>query len=291
MNQKKTIRAARRQIRMRKLRRFMRNRMAVAGVAVIVVILLLCVLAPLLTPYDPIHMDMGSRNLPMSPAHPLGTDNMGRDLWSRMLYGGRVSIFIGVAGALGATVLGAVMGCVAGYLGGRAGAAIVYVSELFMTFPQYLLVMILVGVLGRSTANLLIIFTFTGWPHMMRVVRTNVLSLREEPYVESCRANGIGSRSIMLHHILPNTMGPVIVNFTLKTAAYILQEASLSFLGMGVPDTVVTWGNILNAAKRLDIIQSMPVLWIAPGLAICLFVLSINFFGDGLRDVLDPTSV
>ncbi len=291
MNQKKTIRAARRQIRMRKLRRFMRNRMAVAGVAVILVILLLCVLAPLLTPYDPIHMDMGSRNLPLSAVHPLGTDNMGRDLWSRMLYGGRISILIGVTGALGATVLGAVLGCGAGYLGGRAGVAIVYVSELFMTFPQYLLVMILVGVLGRSTANLLIIFTFTGWPHMMRVVRTNVLSLREEPYVESCRANGIGSRSIMLHHILPNTMGPVIVNFTLKTAAYILQEASLSFLGMGVPDTVVTWGNILNAAKRLDIIQSMPVLWIAPGLAICLFVLSINFLGDGLRDVLDPTSV
>lgn len=291
MNQRKTIRAARKQIRMRKLRRFMRNRMAVAGVAVILVILLLCICAPLLTSYDPINMDMGSRNLPMSPGHPLGTDNMGRDLWARMLYGGRISIFIGVMGALGATVLGAVMGCIAGYLGGRAGAAIVYVSELFMTFPQYLLVMILVGVLGRSTANLLIIFTFTGWPHMMRVVRTNVLSLREEPYVESCRANGIKRRSIMLHHILPNTMGPVIVNFTLKTATYILQEASLSFLGMGVPDTVVTWGNILNAAKRLDIIQSMPVLWIAPGLAICLFVLSINFFGDGLRDVLDPTSV
>ncbi len=291
MNQRKTIRAARKQIRMRKIRRFMRNRMALAGVAVILVILLLCICAPLLTSYDPINMDMGSRNLPMSPKHPLGTDNMGRDLWARMLYGGRISIFIGIMGALGATVLGAVMGCTAGYLGGRVGAAIVYVSELFMTFPQYLLVMILVGVLGRSTVNLLIIFTFTGWPHMMRVVRTNVLSLREEPYVESCRANGIGSRSIMLHHILPNTMGPVIVNFTLKTATYILQEASLSFLGMGVPDTVVTWGNILNAAKRLDIIQSMPVLWIAPGIAICLFVLSINFFGDGLRDVLDPTSV
>ena len=126
---------------------------------------------------------------------------------------------------------------------------------------------------------------------MMRVVRTSVLSLREEAYVESCRANGIGSRSIMFHHILPNAMGPVIVNFTLSTANYILSEASLSFLGMGVPDTVVTWGMILNAAKRLDIIQNQPVLWIAPGLAICLFVLCINFFGDGLRDVLDPTSI
>jgi len=234
---------------------------------------------------------MANRNLPKSVDRPLGTDNMGRDMWARMLYGGRMTMYIGVAGALGATLLGAILGCIGGYFGGKVDAAIVYISELFMTFPYYLLVMLLVGILGRSTNNLLLIFTFTGWTRMMRVVRTSVLSLREEAYVESCRANGIGSRSIMFHHILPNAMGPVIVNFTLSTANYILSEASLSFLGMGVPDTVVTWGMILNAAKRLDVIQNQPVLWIAPGLAICLFVLCINFFGDGLRDVLDPTSV
>ena len=269
----------------------MRNRMALLAVCIILIMIVLCVGAPLFTDFDPIYMDMGNRNLPMSAEHPLGTDNMGRDMWARMLYGGRMTMFIGVAGALGATVLGALLGCIGGYFGGKVDDTIVYISEIFMTFPYYLLVMLLVGILGRSTVNLLFIFSFTGWPRMMRVVRTNVLSLREEAYVDSCRANGIGSRSIMFHHILPNAMGPVIVNFTLSTATYILSEASLSFLGMGVPDTVVTWGNILNAAKRLDIIQNQPILWIAPGIAICLFVLCINFFGDGLRDVLDPTSV
>lgn len=291
MNQKQSVRAARNRLRMRNLRKFMRNRMALISAIVIIIMVIMCVAAPLLTKYDPLYMDMGNRNLPMSADRPLGTDNMGRDVWARMLYGGRMTMYIGVAGALGATLLGAILGCVGGYFGGKVDSIIVYISELFMTFPYYLLVMLLVGILGRSTNNLLLIFTFTGWTRMMRVVRTSVLSLREESYVESCRANGIGSRSIMFHHILPNAMGPVIVNFTLSTANYILSEASLSFLGMGVPDTVVTWGMILNAAKRLDIIQNQPVLWIAPGLAICLFVLCINFFGDGLRDVLDPTSI
>ena len=291
MSQIKSVRAAKNQIRMRNLRKFMRNRMALLGACVILLMVVVCIGAPLFTDLDPIYMDMANRNLPMSPEHPLGTDNMGRDMWARMLYGGRMTMFIGISGALGSTILGAFLGCIAGYFGGKVDEVIVYISEIFMTFPYYLLVMLLVGILGRSTVNLLLIFTFTGWTRMMRVVRTNVLSLREEAYVESCRANGIGSRSVMFHHILPNAMGPVIVNFTLHTATYILSEASLSFLGMGVPDTVVTWGNILNAAKRLDIIQNQPVLWIAPGLAICLFVLCINFFGDGLRDVLDPTSV
>lgn len=291
MNQSKSIRAARNQIRMRSIRKFLRNRMAVAGLIVILIMVVMCLCAPLITEFDPLYMDMGNRSLPMSPEHPLGTDNMGRDMWARILYGGRMTMFIGVAGALGATVVGALLGCIAGYFGGKVDAAIVYISELFMTFPHYLLVMLLVCILGRSTMNLLIIFTCTGWTRMMRVVRTNVMSLREEGYVESSEANGISARSIMFHHILPNTSGPVIVNFTLSTASYILQEASLSFLGLGVPDTVVTWGTILNSAKRLDIIQTMPVLWIAPGIAICLFVLSINFFGDGLRDVLDPSSI
>lgn len=202
-----------------------------------------------------------------------------------------MTIFIGVASAVGATMLGTLLGCISGYYGGRVGKVLVYISELFQCFPHYLLILLLVGLVGQSTRNLLIIFIGTGWTSMMRIVRTKVMSLKEEPFVESCRANGIGGFSVMFHHMLPNTMGPVIVNTTLQVAGYILSEASLSFLGMGVPDSVVTWGTILNAAKRLDIIQTMPVLWIAPGLAIALVVLSINFFGDGLRDVLDPTSL
>ena len=274
----------------RNLEKFMRNRMAVIGAIILLIILLSCICAPLLTPHDPNHIDIAQKNLPCSTEHPLGTDRMGRDLFARILYGGRMSILIGVVSALGATALGAVLGCISGFYGGTVDKILVYVAELFQSFPNYLLILLCVGLMGQSTKNLLLIFMFTGWPVLMRIVRSRLLSLKQEPFVESCRANGIKSISIMFHHLLPNTLGPVIVNATLQVAQYILSEASLSFLGMGVPDTLVTWGNIINAAKRLDIIQTMPLLWLAPGIAICLFVLSINFFGDGLRDVLDPSA-
>ncbi|MEA4965499.1 MAG: ABC transporter permease [Oscillospiraceae bacterium] len=274
----------------RNLVKFMGNRMAVIGVVILLVIVLSCICAPLLTPYSPNLIDLSQKGLPCSSEHLLGTDRMGRDLLARVLYGGRMSIFIGVASALGATLLGSILGCISGFYGGIIDRVLVYVAELFQSFPQYLLILLCVGLLGQSTKNLLLIFIFTGWPVMMRIVRSRLFSLKQEPFIESCRANGVSSASIMFHHLLPNTLGPVIVNVTLQVAQYILSEASLSFLGMGVPDTVVTWGNIINAAKRLDIIQTMPLLWVAPGIAICLFVLSINFFGDGLRDVLDPSA-
>lgn len=270
--------------------KFLNNRMAVIGAVILLFIVLICICAPLLTPHDPNLIDVTQKGLPCSAEHPLGTDRVGRDIFARILYGGRMSIMIGVVSALGATLLGTILGCIAGFYGGKVDSVLVYVAELFQTFPQYLLILLCVGLLGQSTRNLLIIFIGTGWAGIMRIVRGRILSLKQEPFVESCRVNGIGGASIMFHHLLPNTLGPVIVNTTLQVAGYILSEASLSFLGMGVPDTVVTWGNILNAAKRLDIIQTMPMLWLAPGLMICLFVLSINFFGDGLRDVLDPST-
>ncbi len=274
----------------RNLFKFLNNKMAVVGAIMLIIILLACICAPLLTPYDPIYIDVAQKSLPCSNEHPLGTDRMGRDLFARVLYGGRMSILIGVASAFCATMLGTILGCISGFYGGRVDRVLVYIAEIFQVFPQYLLILLCVGLLGQSTSNLLVIFMITGWPGVMRIVRSRILSLKQEPFVESCRANGIGSASIMFHHLMPNTLGPVIVNTTLQVAGYILSEASLSFLGMGVPDTVVTWGNIMNAAKRLDIIQTMPLLWVAPGVAICLFVLSINFFGDGLRDVLDTSA-
>lgn len=274
----------------RNIEKFMRNHMAVIGAVILIAILFACILAPLLTPYDPNFIDVSQKNQPCSKTHLLGTDRMGRDLFARILYGGRMSILIGVVSAVGATALGAVLGCISGFYGGIVDKILVYIAEIFQSFPYYLLILLCVGLMGQSTKNLLLIFIFTGWPVMMRIVRSRLLSLKQEPFVESCKANGIKSFSIMFHHLLPNTLGPVIVNSTLQVAQYILSEASLSFLGMGVPDTVVTWGNIINAAKRLDIIQTMPLLWLAPGITICLLVLSINFFGDGLRDVLDPSA-
>lgn len=274
----------------RSLQRFAQNKLAVAGAIGLILIVLACACAPLLTHYDPGFIDPANRSLAPSKEHLLGTDRVGRDIFARILYGGRWSLFIGFAAAVGANLLGAALGAVSGFYGGKVDRILVAIQEFFQIFPQLLLVVLFVGFIGKGVGNLLLIWTFTGWGSIMRITRSRVLSLKQEPFVESCRANGIGSLSIMFHHILPNTMGPIIVNATMNIAGYILAEAGLAYLGLGVPDSLPTWGNIINAAKRLDIVQTDPLLWIAPGVAICLVVLCVNFFGDGLRDALDPSS-
>ena len=274
----------------RSLQRFAQNKLAVAGAIGLILIVLACACAPLLTHYDPGFIDPANRSLAPSKEHLLGTDRVGRDIFARILYGGRWSLFIGFAAAVGANLLGAALGAVSGFYGGKVDRILIAIQEFFQIFPQLLLVMLFVGFIGKGVGNLLLIWTFTGWGSIMRITRSRVLSLKQEPFIESCRANGIGSLSIMFHHILPNTMGPIIVNATMNIAGYILAEAGLAYLGLGVPDSLPTWGNIINAAKRLDIVQTDPLLWIAPGVAICLVVLCVNFFGDGLRDALDPSS-
>lgn len=274
----------------RALQSFFANKLAVIGGIVVILMIVVSFCAPLLTSYDPSFIDVANRKLPPSAEHLLGTDVLGRDILTRILYGGQMSILIGVGSALGACALGVVLGCLAGFFGGKVDSCLVFIQELISTFPSRLLTLLFIAFMGKSTANLFIIFIFTGWPSVMRVVRSRVMSLKQEPFVESCRVNGISNRSIMFHHLMPNTMGPIIVDATGSVAGYILAEAGLSYLNMGVPDHVATWGSIINAANRLDIIQNMPMLWVAPGIAIALFVLSINFLGDGLRDALDPTS-
>lgn len=274
----------------RNFQKFIKNRLAIVGAIGVITIILLCILAPLLTPYNPSLIDPASRSLPPSAEHPLGTDRLGRDLLARVLYGGRTSIMLGVAAAIGTNLLGSILGSVAGYYGGKVDRVLVAIQEFFSIFPQMLLILLIVGFIGRSVGLLLAIWTLTGWGGMMRIVRGRIVSLKQEPFVESCRANGIGGLSIMFHHMIPNTLGPIIVNTTMNVAGYILGEAGLSYLGLGIPESIPSWGNIINAVKRLDIIQNEPLLWVVPGMAICLFVLSINFLGDGLRDALDPSS-
>lgn len=274
----------------RSFQKFIKNKLAIVGAVGVTVIILLCICAPLLTEYDPSLIDPSSRSLSPCSAHPLGTDRLGRDLLARVLYGGRTSIMLGVAAAIGTNLLGAALGSIAGYYGGRIDRILVAIQEFFSIFPQMLLILLIVGFVGRSVGLLLAIWTLTGWGGMMRIVRGRIVSLKQEPFVESCRANGIGGLSIMFHHMIPNTLGPIIVNTTMNVAGYILGEAGLSYLGLGIPESIPSWGNIINAVKRLDIIQNEPLLWIVPGMAICLFVLSINFLGDGLRDALDPSS-
>ena len=273
---------------MRQWKKFKRNKMAVIALILLGILIFASAFAPLLTSYDPEAISLTERTLAPSKTRLLGTDKVGRDVFTRLLYGGRISILIGLTGALGGAIIGAALGCLGGYFGGLLDRFLLRLSELFTTFPQTILVLILVAFMGQGVWNLFIVFWCTGWMGTYRMTRAKILSLREETYVLACQAFGISNRSIMFRHILPNAAGPVIVNITLSTAGYVLQESALSFLGLGVPSSTPTWGNIFNAAKALDVVQAYPWLWLAPGIAISLFVLSVNIIGDGLRDALDP---
>lgn len=267
------------------------NKLALLGLFFIVVIILLCAMAPLLTPYNPTKLDFSAQVQPPNAEHLFGTDKLGRDVFTRVLYGGRISILIGLSGALGGMALGVIIGSLCGYFRGPLDAIFVKIAELVSIFPQILLVLVLVTITRQSMMNLIYIFIGTGWVATFRMVRGRFFSLREESFVEACKVFGLSDLSIVFRHILPNCLGPVIVQMTLNTAGFILQEAALSFIGLGVPSGTPTWGNIMNAAREILSIQQYPWVWLTPGLAIALFVLGVNFFGDGLRDALDPKQI
>lgn len=273
----------------RALAKFFQNKLAVVGLIVFAVILLASVFAPFLTKYDPAMIDLRNRLSSPSLEHLFGTDKLGRDIFSRVLYGGRISILVGFGGALGAALVGVSLGTYAGYKGGLFDQILLRVSEVFMSFPQIILVLLLVSILGQSLWNLLVIFTITGWGSVYRMTRSKMLSIREEEYVQALKAFGLNDTVIAYKHMLPNALGPIMVNLTLSTAMFILEETALSFLGLGVPLQIPTWGNILNAAQDLTILQEAWWIWVPVGLVISAFVLSINFIGDGLRDAVDPT--
>lgn len=273
----------------RMLRKMLNNRLAVIGFVIFLVILLASIFAPLLTRYDPLGVDM--RNVLKAPSaeHILGTDKVGRDIFSRILFGGRISILVGLGSALGCAAIGVLLGSYGGYKGGWFDRTIIRISEIFMAFPRLILVLLLVTIFGQSLLNLIIIFVVTGWGSVYRLTRAKMLSIREEEYVQAMRAFGINDLIVCYKHMLPNAIGPIIVNITLSTAMFILDEAALSFLGLGVPLEIATWGNILNAAQDLYTLQNHWWIWLPVGIVISLFVLSVNFIGDGLRDTTDPT--
>lgn len=273
----------------RALRKMMSNRLAMVGLFIFSAILLASIFAPLLTVYDPLKVDLRSMLQPPSAEHIFGTDRTGRDVFARILYGGRVSILVGLGSALLAAVVGVGIGTYTGYRGGWIDIVALRASEIFMAFPQIILVLLLVSIAGQSLMNLIIIFVVTGWAPMYRMARARVLSLREEEYVQALKSFGVPTATICYKHILPNALGPIVVNITLSTAMFILAEAGLSFLGLGVPLSIPTWGNILNVAQDLRVLQNNWWLWLPVGCVISLFVLSVNFIGDGLRDSTDPT--
>ncbi|MBI4921406.1 MAG: ABC transporter permease [Devosia nanyangense] len=271
------------------VRKFLNNRLAVIGLTVFTVILLMSIFAPLLTPWDPTKINLRAIAQPPSPEHWFGTDKTGRDVFARVLYGGRISILVGLGSALVSAAIGVIIGCYCGYVGGRLDTIAMRVSEAIMAFPEIILVLMLVSIVGQSLFNIMAIFILGGWCGIYRLVRAQMLSLREEEYVLALRSFGLNRGLISFKHMLPNALGPVMVNITLSTAAFILAEAGLSFLGLGVPLSMPTWGNILNVAQDLAVLQNNWWLWLPVGIFISLFVLSVNFIGDGLRDASDPT--
>ena len=273
----------------RVIQKFLGNRLAVFGFAVFSIILLSTIFAPLISRYKPLAIDLTSILQPPSAEHIFGTDKVGRDVFTRILYGGRISILVGFGSSLGVALIGVTLGCFAGYKGGFLDAFCLRASEVFMSFPQIILVLLLVTIVGQSLSNLIVIFIITGWGSMYRMARSRVLSLREEEYVQALRAFGINTFTICFKHILPNALGPIAVNITLNTAMFILEEAGLSFLGLGVPMQIATWGNIINVAQDITILRENWWIWLPVGAVISLFVLSINFIGDGFRDSADPS--
>ena len=279
----------------RTLRKILSNKLAVFGAVLFVVICVLCFAAPLFTRWVPTQISLRERMAPPSMDHIFGTDQMGRDIWSRMLYGGRISIVVGLGSALGAALIGVTLGMFVGYKGGWLDAIILKISDVFLAFPQMVLIIIMVALVGQSLQNMIIIFILTGWPSMYRMARSKVLSLKEEEFVQALRAFGISDFKIAFKHMLPNTIGPVVVNITLSTAMFILQEASLSVLGYGVPQEIATWGNIINVITNAGTIRYDWLgywwMWLPCAVMLILFVLAINFIGDGLRDASDPTQI
>ena len=273
----------------RSIEKLLANKKSLVGLIMLLAIAILCFGAPLFTDCDPLVVDISLKHASPSVEHPLGCDSTGRDLWARLLYGGRMSIVIGIVSALLAALMGTILGCIAGYYGGALDSTVLYITEIIQSFPQQLLILVVMALAGQGVGVMIAIFALTGWTSSIRLVRSRVMSLKKEPYVDSCRVNGVRDSVIMFTHLLPNTLGVIILNFTLNVGGYVLTEAALSFLGVGVPKGIPTWGNILNAARSLSVMQTHPLLWLAPGIMISILVLGINFVGDGLRDVYDVT--
>jgi len=270
------------------IRLFMQNPGAVAGLVYMVVITLLVILAPLVTPYGFEEIDIRAIRKPPSADHFLGTDNTGRDLYTRILYGGRVSLLIGLSAVIIRTAIGLVMGAISGFFGGAVDFLIQRFVDVMLTIPQIFLLLILVGAYGPSPVVLLVAMGLLGWFPDTRIFRGQVLSIRELDYTLAARSIGRTNWGIVQRHVLPNVMHLVLVNMTLNIGAIIIAEAGLSFLGLGVQQPTPSWGNIIQEANQVTRIRQFWWFWIPPGTVLVLTVISLNLIGDALRDILDP---
>ena len=277
-------------LRQRTWRRFRRHKLAVVGSVTLAVLILIAAIGPFFAPEAPFKIDYTSIRVAPNSDYPLGTDAAGRNVLARLILGGRVSLSVGLVAVTISTGIGILLGGLAGYFGGKVDMIIMRITDTVMCFPYLVIVLVLVSVLGPSLFNTMLAIGLLTWPMLARITRGEYLSLREQQFVEADRSLGIKSWRIAFGHLLPNAIGPVIVGATFNMAQAILMEAGLSFLGLGVQLPTPSWGNMLQDARTLSILEQAPWMWIPPGIMIVLAVLSINFIGDGLRDALDPRS-
>ena len=268
--------------------RFRRHRLALIGFIILGTFIFIAILAPFIAVQDPFYVDLKNFKAPPSWDHILGTDRAGRDVWARLVYASRVSLAVGIVAAFISSGIGVLVGIIAGYAGKWVDNLLMRFTEVVMTLPTFFVLIIASSMVGRSVINIMLIIGLLGWTGKARLVRGQVLSLKEMDYVTAAKALGATAKRISWVHIFPGTVPYVVVSTTLTVGGAILSEAGLSFLGLGVAFETPTWGNLMNSAQSLHVLKYQPWNWLPPGLAIGLTVLSVNFVGDGLRDALDP---
>lgn len=268
--------------------RFRRHRLAMIGLVMLLTLTILAVLAPVIAPYGMDEQDLFKIAEPPSSDNLLGTDELGRDVLSRLIYGGRVSLLVGLGAAMITTVVGVIIGTTAGFFGGWVDSVLMRFIDLVLAFPAIFMLLILFSVVPASVWNVILFLGLFSWMWLARVVRGELLSLKEREFVEAARAIGASNVRLVAQHLLPNVVAAIIVSATLAMAFNMIAEATLSFLGFGVPPSVPTWGNMLTGASSFYL--RAPLLAVMPGVVLVMAILAINFIGDGLRDAFDPQS-
>lgn len=264
------------------------HKMAMVGLFVIIAEIILVAVLPYIMKLDPYTSDYAAFFAAPSKDHILGTDAIGRDVFARLIYGGRTSLLVGGLSTLISCAIGVPLGVIAGYFRGKIEIVIMRIADIFMSFPSIVLILVLVAVVGPSVWSVTFVIGVLGWTQFARLIYANVLSVSEKEYVESAKAIGTSHFRIITKYILPNAFAPILIAITFNMASAILMESSLSFLGMGVQPPGASWGNMLYDAQSITVLSKRLWVWIPPGLALLVTVLSINFLGDGVRDALDP---
>jgi len=270
------------------IERFLDHKLGVGSAIFVVLIGIIAAAAPIVAPHNPVETNLTKLNSPPTLTHPLGTDQVGRDVLSRIIFATRVSFLVGLGVVAVQIIVGGGLGLISGYFGGTIGFLIQRLTEIVMSFPPILLLIIGAVTIGHELPQIILILGITRWTTLCRVMRGEVLSIRESEFIESAKAIGSSKLRIMAKHILPNTIAVISVNASFGMAQAIISEATLSFLGLGIPLPTPTWGNMLKNAQSTTVLLKRPWLWLSPGLAIVVTVLSINFIGDALRDASDP---